>query len=146
MASSKISRKLGHGDGVGGNARKIRTTRNPKDGKTRTALLCCAAGGTATTVLPPLKKAILWRCTRAPFLVCTARLLCFFFLGPCSAAGSVRRESAWCLAGMCNSIGTATTTPAGSALLQRQGYSASAPRCTEHPCRRSSGKLVSPSR
>lgn len=107
---------------------------------------CSAAGGTATTVLPPLKKAILWRCTRAPFLVCTARLLLFFFLGPCSAAGSVRRESAWCLAGMCNSIGTATTTPAGSALLQRQGYSASAPRCTEHPCRRSSGKLVSPSR
>jgi hypothetical protein len=42
---------------------------------------CSAAGGTATTVLPPLKKAILWRCTRAPFLVCTARLLLFFFLG-----------------------------------------------------------------
>jgi hypothetical protein len=56
---------------------------------------CSAAGGTATTVLPPLKKAILWRCTRAPFLVCTARLLLFFFLGGGGGGGGAPQGGAY---------------------------------------------------
>lgn len=62
---------------------KMRTPRHPKDGKARTALLCSAV----LPAVPPLlcyhlyKKQFWWRCTRAPFLVCTARILWVFFWG-----------------------------------------------------------------
>jgi hypothetical protein len=64
---------------------KMRTPRPGTQRTERHVLLCSAVPVLPAVPLPPLlcyhlyKKQFWWRCTRAPFLVCTARLPWGFF-------------------------------------------------------------------